>query len=91
MTKLRQAGLTIDVETANQHVLRWLAEVANQRMHQTIQARPIDRLSDEALLALPAIEAEEPLVIEHAQSLRYDNTPLHHGLATYNEFCQEII
>ena len=36
-------GITVDVETANRHGLRWLHDVANQRKHETIQARPCDR------------------------------------------------
>ncbi|AJK06002.1 putative transposase Orf A, insertion element IS100 (plasmid) [Yersinia pestis] len=40
MTRLRPMGITVDVETANRHGLRWLHDVANQRKHETIQARP---------------------------------------------------
>ncbi|BEC63414.1 hypothetical protein VEE55_46130 (plasmid) [Escherichia coli] len=43
MTRLRPMGITVDVETANRHDLRWLHDVANQRKHETIQARPCDR------------------------------------------------
>ncbi len=42
MTRLRPMGSTVDVETANRHGLRWLHDVANQRKHETIQARPCD-------------------------------------------------
>ncbi len=38
MTRLRPMGITVDVETANRHGLRWLHDVANQRKHETIQA-----------------------------------------------------
>ena len=31
MTRLRPMGITVDVETANRHGLRWLHDVANQR------------------------------------------------------------
>ena len=44
MTRLRPMGITVDVETANRHGLRWLHDVTNQRKHETIQARPCDRL-----------------------------------------------
>ncbi len=43
MTRLRPMGITVDVETANRHGLRWLHDVANQRKHETIRARPCDR------------------------------------------------
>ncbi|EFZ52097.1 putative transposase domain protein, partial [Shigella sonnei 53G] len=48
-------GGTVDVETANRHGLRWLHDVANQRKHETIQARPCDRWLEEqqSMLALP--------------------------------------
>ncbi|EFM3831679.1 hypothetical protein HB147_005053, partial [Escherichia coli] len=48
-------GITVDVETANRHGLRWLHDVANQRKHETIQARPCDRWLEEqqSMLALP--------------------------------------
>ncbi|WP_154145384.1 IS21-like element IS100 family transposase, partial [Yersinia pestis] len=47
MTRLRPMGITVDVETANRHGLRWLHDVANQRKHETIQARPCDRWLEE--------------------------------------------
>ncbi len=55
MTRLRPMGITVDVETANRHGLRWLHDVANQRKHETIQARPCDRWLEEqqSMLALP--------------------------------------
>ncbi|MCT9744640.1 IS21 family transposase, partial [Escherichia coli] len=54
-TRLRPMGITVDVETANRHGLRWLHDVANQRKHETIQARPCDRWLEEqqSMLALP--------------------------------------
>ncbi|EFH4200946.1 TPA: IS21 family transposase [Escherichia coli] len=54
MTRLRPMGITVDVETANRHGLRWLHDVANQRKHETIQARPCDRWLEEqqSMLAL---------------------------------------
>ena len=55
MTRLRPMGITVDVETANRHGLRWLHDVANQRKHETIRARPCDRWLEEqqSMLALP--------------------------------------
>lgn len=38
---LKQAGLALDVETANIEVRKWLREVANVRIHQTTQEQPI--------------------------------------------------
>ncbi len=54
MTQLKQAGLTLDVVTANTEVHRWLREVANQRIHGTTQVRPAERLKEERLQSLPS-------------------------------------
>jgi transposase len=53
---LNSAGLKLDVDAANTHLGRWLAEVANARIHATTGERPDRRLVLErsALLALPA-------------------------------------
>ena len=46
----------MDVGTCNAHVGRWLAEVANCRIHATTRERPDHRLQAEraVLLSLPA-------------------------------------
>jgi len=44
---LCSGGLRLDVDTANREVVRWLAEVANCRVHATTQARPSERLVQE--------------------------------------------
>jgi transposase len=53
---LKQAGLKLDVHSANAHIGRWLAEVANARVHATTGERPDHRFVVEraALLPLPA-------------------------------------
>ena len=48
--KLKQAGLHLDVVTANAEVRHWLKEVANERIHGTTQARPNERLMEEQAL-----------------------------------------
>ena len=40
VSRLKQAGLQLDVVTANIEVARWLAEVANERVHGTTGAQP---------------------------------------------------
>lgn len=52
--QLKQAGLSLDVVTANTEVRRWLKEIANERIHGTTQERPSKRLSEEGLQAIPA-------------------------------------
>lgn len=54
-SRLRQAGLLLDVATANAEVRKWLDEVANCRDHGELKERPIDRFAEERehLLPLP--------------------------------------
>lgn len=47
VAQLKQAGLTLDVETANIEVLKWLRDVANVREHQTTGAQPLIRWQQE--------------------------------------------
>ena len=52
---LKSAGLKLDADAANAHIGRWLAEVANARIHGTTGERPDRRLAIEraALMPLP--------------------------------------
>ena len=66
--KLKQAGLQLDVVTANAEVRHWLKDVANVRIHGTTQLKPSDQLQQEQahLQAIPAawrgdIAAARPL------------------------------
>lgn len=54
-SRLKQAGLQLDVVTANAEVRRWQKEIANERLHGTTGSKPVDRLRDEQrhLRALP--------------------------------------
>ncbi len=69
VSRLKQAGLQLDVVTANAEVRRWQKEVANERLHGTTGSKPADRLRDEQpyLQALPPpwrgdIAAARPVV-----------------------------
>ena len=53
VAQLKQAGLSLDAVTANIEVRRWLKNIANQRIHGTTQMRPVQRLPEECLQALP--------------------------------------
>ncbi len=53
VAQLKQAGLTLDAVTANAQVRRWLKDVANERTHGTTQIRPVQRLQEECLQAIP--------------------------------------
>ena len=56
VAKLKQAGLPLDVVTANVEVKYWLKEVAHERIHGTTQVKPSARLQEEQsqLQAVPA-------------------------------------
>jgi len=88
MTRLRPAGVTLDVETANREGRRWLSEVANRREHQTIRCRPCDRWVEDqqAMLALPPEKTVEQTLIK-ANIQTFDRNPLHHPLSIYDVFC----
>ncbi len=55
VSRLKQAGLQLDVATANAEVRRWQKDIANERLHGTTGSKPADRLRDEQrhLQALP--------------------------------------
>ncbi|WP_422389559.1 IS21 family transposase [Candidatus Regiella endosymbiont of Tuberolachnus salignus] len=95
-TKLLALGLTLDTDTANEHVTLWLETVAHQRIHDTTKEKPALRLIDErkALQALPpeivpissslASERSLPSVNELSQQ------PLHHALSVYDQLMEAI-
>lgn len=92
--QLSASNLMVDTVAANQAVIKWLDEVANSRIHQTIQVTPKSRFSEEQthLQPLPeqVIEPVPPVTINSSLSLVHDSEPLHHDLTTYNQFSQEI-
>jgi transposase len=51
--QLNGLGLTLDKDTANVYVLKWLNEVANKRLHATTQAIPFERLLEEQKILQP--------------------------------------
>lgn len=53
ITKLKQAGLMLDAVTANTEVSYWLQEIANVRVHGTTHEKPLERLKEEQLQAIP--------------------------------------
>ena len=53
VAQLKQAGLALDVVTANAQVRRWLKDIANERVHGTTQVRPAQRLPEECLQPIP--------------------------------------
>jgi transposase len=91
VAQLKQAGLTLDVETANVEVLKWLRDVANTRCHQTIQAVPAERWQQE----VEALQPQSPMatvtplpLVDLRQPQRFAPEPLQHPLSVYDDLLQ---
>jgi transposase len=87
VAQLKQAGLVLDVETANIEVLKWLRDVANVRDHQTIGEQPLIRWQQEAMILqayqpkpdnLVALPVKQRLTPGH-----FEPVTLHHDLSIY--------
>ena len=102
--KLKQAGLSVDVVTANAEVRRWLKEVANARLHATTGAVPWQRLCQEERAQLqplaPAWRGQIPAALPTANAApgqpdrlaaQYPcAVPAQHPLSVYERLLQEI-
>lgn len=91
VAQLKQAGLTLDVETANVEVLKWLRDVANARCHQTIQAVPAERWQQEieTLQPRPPMATVTPLPrADRCQPQGFVPEQLQHPLSIYEELLQ---
>jgi transposase len=92
VSALKQVGLTLDVDTANAEVGKWLRDVANQRVHPVTNLTPIALLESRERLALrplpgfahPQTGAAEPgrAVFSHAS--------LQHPLSVYQSLLTEV-
>ncbi len=91
VSRLKQAGLMLDVATANIEVRKWLDEVANCRVHGETNERPCDRLEVErrALLPLPQRLSVEPTKIQAPQPPAWPVTRLQRSPAVYEQMLQE--
>lgn len=87
----KQAGLKLDVAAANAHIGRWLAEVANVRVHGTTGERPADRLGIERehLLPLPSRSGQEPAPAAVGNRPPPEES-LQHPLALYGELLEVV-
>lgn len=91
VSRLKQAGLSLDVATANIEVRKWLDEVANCRIHGETNERPCDRLEIErpAMLPLPQRLSVEPAKPEVIVPAFWPVTPLQRTPAIYEQMLQE--
>lgn len=93
-SRLRQAGLTVDVATANREVTRWLSEVANVRIHATLLEKPADRweYEREKLLPLPRLYQGVQLPREERSVVRQliPTESWQHPLSAYQDLAWEV-
>jgi transposase len=91
LSRLKQAGLTLDVATANIEVRKWLDEVANCRQHGETKERPCDRLEIErqAMLPLPQRLSVEPAKLETPEPGYWPVIQLQRPTAIYEQMLQE--
>lgn len=80
---LKQAGLQLDVSTANAHIGPWLTEVANQRRHGTTGDIPAVRLQQELSHLLPLPSRSPTTVPPMATDRPMPRESLQHPLSVY--------
>lgn len=87
-TTLKQAGLILDVDSANAHVGAWLAEVANMREHGVTKVPPSERLEHErqVFMALPKAQRTPVEPLAQAQVIPIES--LQHPLSTYDQILE---
>jgi len=95
VAQLKQAGLTLDVETANLEVLKWLRDIANARKHQTTQVVPAQRWQEERqrLQALPPSATVIPWIApvsDRPSPTCFEPEDLQHALSVYEDMLQEV-
>lgn len=95
-SKLMQDGLSLDVDTANAKVRKWLRQIANVRVHGTTGRIPAELLIIEqvALQALPApyrgqLPAKvKPVPVPGQDWAKFSRTSLQHSLAIYEQLAE---
>ena len=86
-TTLKQAGISLDVETANAHVGPWLERVANRRLHATTGEIPAEQLVLERADLRPLPLSGLPLPVVQRRTSRVP-TPIEsfqHPLSVYEQ------
>lgn len=92
--QLKQAGLSLDVDTANIEVKKWLRDVANVRVHQTIGEQPIRRWNEEVAALQPYQPSYSFIKSEPENQLlpgHYERVNLAHPLAVYESLLEGVV
>ena len=95
VAQLKQAGLVLDVETANVEVLKWRRDVANVREHQTTGAQPRVRWQEEVTALQPYRVRPEtiialPKAVDALRPACFEPVNLQHDLSVYETLLQEV-
>lgn len=94
VTRLKMAGLLLDKDTANQEVLKWLREIANQRVHGTTKAIPTDCLEKEKvylqLLPPPYQGTIIRTVPQESPNPLWSQEVLQHPLSVYQQLLEAL-
>jgi hypothetical protein len=86
---LNQAGLRLDVATANAHIGPWLELIAHQRIHGTTGVKPQIRLDQERFELAPLPSQPQPVVQQRPISTRPVPTEsLQHPLSVYDRLLE---
>jgi len=87
---LKQAGLVLDVDTANAHIGPWLHDVANQRIHGTTGEKPAVLLAKESpsLQPLPSGIKTRPTDIRQTTLYAIPRESLQHPLSVYDQLLE---
>lgn len=84
-SQFKKARLLVDADTANREVTRWLAEVANLRVHATLQQRPADRWYTERSALLPM---RQGAVIQACERVPLPVESIQHPLSIYAQLME---
>lgn len=87
---LKQAGLVLDVDTANAQIGPWLHDVANQRVHGTTGEKPAVLLAEERFSLQPLPCGVKPRQSDIRQTTRYamPRESLQHPLSVYDQLLE---
>lgn len=104
VTRLRQAGLALDRDTANVEARRWLREVANARVHAETLRVPAEALAEERLYLQPlpapyrgdVRAARARALVPKAERVALPDKarialPPQHDLARYDALLREVV
>lgn len=97
-SRLKQFGMTLDIDTANAEVGKWLRDVANQRVHPITRQTPafmLEQVERAALQPLPGVLATATDIAagtppERSHWAHGMTQPLQHPLSVYQQLLTQV-